>query len=39
VLLDARCEKVRENGIIVSQAVLIALAVDGEKPRSSGTIA
>jgi putative transposase len=28
VILDARCEKVREAGVIVSQAVLVAVAVD-----------
>ncbi len=30
LILDARYERVREAGIIVSQAVLIAVAVDGE---------
>src|ERR1700739_2093679 len=30
LILDARYEKVREVGIIVSQAVLVAVAVDGE---------
>ena len=30
LILDARYEKVREAGIIISQAVLIAVAVDGE---------
>ena len=33
LILDARYEKVREAGIIVSQAVLIAVAVDGEGRR------
>ena len=33
LILDARYEKVRETGIIVSQAVLIAVAVDGEGRR------
>ena len=33
LILDARYEKVREAGIIVSQAVLIAVAVDGEGCR------
>ena len=33
LILDARYEKVREGGIIVSQAVLIAVAVDGEGRR------
>ena len=33
LILDARYEKVRESGIIVSQAVLIAVAVDGEGRR------
>jgi putative transposase len=33
LILDARCEKVREGGIIVSQAVLVAVAVDGDGRR------
>jgi putative transposase len=33
LIVDARYEKVRESGIIVSQAVLIAVAVDGEGRR------
>ena len=33
LILDARYEKVRESGIIVSQAVLLAVAVDGEGRR------
>jgi putative transposase len=33
LILDARYEKVREGGIIVSQAVQIAVAVDGEGRR------
>ena len=33
LIIDARYEKVREAGIIVSQAVLIAIAVDGEGRR------
>jgi putative transposase len=33
LILDARYEKVRESGIIVSQAVLVAVAVDGEGRR------
>jgi putative transposase len=33
LMLDARYEKVREGGIISSQAVLIAVAVDGEGRR------
>jgi putative transposase len=33
LILDARYEKVRESGIIGSQAVLIAVAVDGEGRR------
>jgi putative transposase len=33
LILDARYEKVREAGIIVSQAVQIAVAVDGEGRR------
>jgi len=33
LILDARYEKVREGGIISSQAVLIAVAVDGEGRR------
>jgi putative transposase len=33
LILDARYEKVREAGIIASQAVLIAVAVDGEGRR------
>ena len=33
LILDARYEKVREAGVIVSQAVLIAVAVDGEGRR------
>jgi transposase-like protein len=35
LILDARYEKVREAGIIVSQAVLVAVAVDGEGRRQS----
>jgi len=33
LILDARYEKVREAGVIVPQAVLIAVAVDGEGRR------
>ncbi len=33
LILDARYEKVREAGIIISQAVLIAVAVDGDGQR------
>jgi len=33
LILDARYEKVREAGIIISQAVLLAVAVDGEGQR------
>jgi len=33
LIVDARYEKVREGGIIASQAVLIAVAVDGEGRR------
>ena len=33
LIIDARYEKVREAGIIVSRAVLIAVAVDGEGQR------
>lgn len=33
LILDARYEKVRESGIIVSQAVLVAVAVDGDGRR------
>jgi putative transposase len=33
LILDARYEKMREAGIIVSQAVLIAVAVDGDGQR------
>ena len=33
LIVDARYEKVRESGIIVSQAVLIAVAVDGKGRR------
>src|ERR1700740_518463 len=33
LILDARYEKVREAGIIVSHAVLVAVAVDGEGQR------
>jgi putative transposase len=33
LILDARYEKVREGGIIASQAVMIAVAVDGEGRR------
>jgi putative transposase len=33
LIVDARYEKVRESGIIVSQAVLVAVAVDGEGRR------
>jgi putative transposase len=33
LILDARYEKVREAGVIVSQAVLIAVAVDGDGQR------
>ena len=33
LILDARYEKAREGGIIASQAVLIAVAVDGEGRR------
>jgi putative transposase len=33
LILDARYEKVREAGVILSQAVLVAVAVDGEGRR------
>jgi transposase-like protein len=33
VILDARYEKVRENGVIVSRAVLVALGIDWEGRR------
>ena len=33
VIVDARYEKVRDNGVIASQAVLIALGIDGEGRR------
>jgi len=33
LILDARYERVREAGVIISQAVLIAVAVDGEGRR------
>ena len=33
LILDARYEKVREAGVILSQAVLIAVAVDGDGQR------
>jgi putative transposase len=33
LILDARYEKVREAGVIVSQAVLVAVAVDGDGRR------
>src|SRR6516164_1526306 len=33
LILDARYERVREAGIIISQAVLLAVAVDGEGQR------
>jgi transposase-like protein len=33
LIVDARYERVREAGVIVSQAVLIAVAVDGEGRR------
>jgi putative transposase len=33
LVLDARYEKVREAGVIVSQAVLVAVAVDGDGRR------
>jgi transposase-like protein len=33
LILDARYERVRETGVIASQAVLIAVAVDGEGRR------
>ena len=33
VIVDARNEKVRDNGVIASQAVLIALGIDGEGRR------
>ena len=35
LILDARYEKVREAGVIVPQAVLIAVAVDGEGRRQA----
>ena len=35
LILDARYERVREGGVIASQAVLIAVAVDGEGRRQS----
>jgi transposase-like protein len=34
LILDARYEKVREAGVIVSQAVLVAVAVDEDGARS-----
>src|SRR5215831_18917067 len=34
LILDARYEKVREGGVITSQAVMIAIAVDGEGRRN-----
>jgi putative transposase len=33
LILDARYERVRESGIIVSQAVLIAIGIDGDGRR------
>jgi putative transposase len=33
LILDARYEKIRQAGVIISQAVLIAVAVDGEGRR------
>lgn len=33
LILDARYERVREDGVIASQAVLVAVAVDGEGRR------
>ncbi len=33
LILDARYERIREDGVIASQAVLIAVAVDGEGRR------
>ena len=33
LILDARYERVRESGVIASQAVLVAVAVDGEGRR------
>ena len=33
LILDARYERVREGGVIVSQAVLIAIAVDADGHR------
>jgi putative transposase len=33
VVVDARCERVREGGVIVSRAVLIALGIDWEGRR------
>src|SRR5208283_5497485 len=33
LILDARYERIREGGVIASQAVLIAVAVDGEGRR------
>jgi hypothetical protein len=33
VILDARYEKIRQAGVIISQAVLIAVAVDSEGRR------
>jgi putative transposase len=33
LILDARYERVRENGVIASQAVLLAVAVDGDGRR------
>jgi transposase-like protein len=33
LILDARYERVREDGVIASQAVLIAVAVDGDGRR------
>lgn len=34
ILLDARYEKVREAGIVMSQAVLIAVGIDWETCRN-----
>jgi putative transposase len=38
LILDERYEKVREDGVIVSQAVLVAVAVDddGRGPSAPG---
>src|SRR5215472_4967767 len=33
LILDARCERVRETGVIVSQAVLIAIGIDWDGRR------